>query len=174
MFESDRCSWRKSLRQTHTSCLRELCSSIKSCCNLAFLEPVPLLAAFSRRSRGAQGSAPANTKERAAPACCSQKLCKAPQKNAMGGHCRRYRDGDNGGKIYPLPSSLHRDGGKSIPSPDPTCGAPLSSAFVRKTAAGGRDRRVPPAANLNPKAFSAGQALKTQFQSKVLNGCNLS
>lgn len=46
MLESDRCSGRKSLRQRHASCLQELCSSIKSCCNLAFLEPVPLLAAL--------------------------------------------------------------------------------------------------------------------------------
>lgn len=63
---------------------------------------------------------------------------------------------------------------KRIPGADATRGAPLSFGFVCKTSAGGQDCGVPLAANLNPKAFSAGQALKTQFQSKALNGCNLS
>lgn len=53
MLESDRCCRRKPLRQTHASCLRERCSSVKSRRNSPFLEPVPLLAASSS-SRGGE------------------------------------------------------------------------------------------------------------------------
>lgn len=144
-------------KRAHPVC-GERRSSIKSCRNWAFLEPIPFLAAFSPSLAEAvlHKARPGEITPRndALLPAYSQDFCKAHPQNKI----PRW---DTGGEDPAHPRSQpraiaggrHRSAGESIPGPRRTPGAPLSSRFVWKTAAGRHDRRVPLAAKFQPKGF---------------------
>lgn len=176
MLESDRCCRRKPLRQTHASCLRERCSSA--------LNPVATRLSWSpsrfwqlpRRleearlgeERGASGKHRETSRSRLLFA----ESCKAPEKMSQGSLAARPT-------ASPPYRALLRATGTAVPARAAPTPARLDASrfpldLSENSAAGGQGRRVPLAANLSPKAFSAGQALKQQSQSEALNSCNLS
>lgn len=172
MLESDRCCRRKPLRQTHASCLRERCSSVKSRRNSPFLEPVPLLAA-SLSSRGGE----AWRGER--------RLRKTPRNESLlPAICRVLKKCHGAPRLQDPPRPLLTKrpcvatgvalAARVAPAPARLDASRFPLDLSENSAAGAQGRRVPLAANLSPKAFSAGQALKQQSQSEALNSCNLS
>lgn len=172
MLESDRCCQRKPLRQTHASCLRERCSSVKSRRNSPFLEPVPLLAASSSSRGGEAWRGERRLRKTPRNESFLPAICRVLKKMSRGSPAARPTASP------PYQAPLRATGvalaARVAPAPARLDASRFPLDLSENSAAGGQCRRVPLAANLSPKAFSAGQALKQQSQSEALNSCNLS